>query len=402
MRIIDIAKPGDLKNLMERLKVDPYGIKIMLPKGLSFAVKIDSLDSIAANILKQQMLSLGGDVALPRGILTGKLKNTDCLLLGNLYQLSQLIKKLKLQPFGLKELSFRLDSLLDSYQKVNFELDLPSGRMRLGSKPRIMGIINITPDSFSGDGVLKTSLISKSICLADIVDKAHRMIKDGADIIDVGGESSRPGSLPVSYKEELNRVIPVIKVLTKKTKAPISVDTYKPEVARQALDNGAAIVNDISGLRNRNMAKIIAKYKGAVVIMHMKGRPRSMQRNPVYDSVVDDISGFLKGQIDYAVASGIPANRIVIDPGIGFGKTTEHNLEILRRLREFRSLGEPVLIGPSRKAFIGKILKADCFDRVAGTTAACVLAAKNGANIVRVHDVRQIAQALKVSHSILN
>ena len=228
------------------------------------------------------------------------------------------------------------------------------------------------------------------------------MVKDGADIIDIGGESSRPGAKPLSAKEELARTIPIIKALSKKIKAPISIDTYKPEVAKQALDNGAVMVNDITGLKNAKMARLVARYKAAVVIMHMQGNPRTMQKNPIYGSLLDEIIEYLQKAINRALCAGIAQEKIIIDPGIGFGKTAEHNLKILRRLSELKVLGRPILVGPSRKSFLGKILNAGPRERIFGTVSSCILAVKNGAKIVRVHDVKEVKQALKVFTAIDN
>ena len=258
---------------------------------------------------------------------------------------------------------------------------------------KIMGIVNLTPDSFSGDGLYKTQ--------NSIVDFAEKMVEDGADIIDVGGESSRPGAEPVSIEEELQRTIPAVKALSKKIKVPISIDTHKPEVARQALDNGALMVNDITGLNNTEMLRIVAQYKAAVVIMHMQGNPRTMQDNPVYKSLIDEIIEYLDKAIVRAVEAGIDRNKIIVDPGIGFGKTAGHNLEILNRLSELKVLGRPLLVGASRKSFIGKILDSGPQERIFGTVSACVLAVKNGANLLRVHDVKPVSEAIKVAEAII-
>jgi len=263
-----------------------------------------------------------------------------------------------------------------------------------------MGIVNLTPDSFSGDGIYQPSFVGCQMPSA--IDYVKKMVDDGADIIDIGAESSRPGSPPISIKEELKRLIPVIKILVKKIKVPISVDTCKPEVARQVLDMGAAIINDISGLSNPQMRKIISKYKAGIIIMHMQGNPRTMQKNPTYLSLFDEIIDYFQRAIASAVAAGVNAEKIIIDPGLGFGKTLQHNLEILKRLREFKVLGRPILTGPSRKSFIGKILHNQPQERIYGTIASCVLAARNGANIVRVHDVKAVKEALLVSDSIIN
>ncbi len=393
MRTLSISSQRDLRTLMQGIKVDPYGIKIMLPKAQFYLLKIKSLSSISANILKQEMLSLGGDVAVARDVLTGKIRETDCLVMGNLFQLHNLSDKLSLQPFGLAKLAKDLKSTLKNYQKENFLFKAGKYKLNLGNRTHIMGIVNITPDSFSGDGLSKLGLNK-------IAEYATNLVKDGADIIDLGGESSRPGAKRVSLKEELSRVIPVIKVLAQKINKPISIDTSKPEVAKIALDNGASIINDITGLSNPKIAKVASHYKAGVVIMHMQGSPRSMQISPKYNSVIDDISAYLKLAIEKAKTAGIEEESIIIDPGIGFGKTLSHNLEILKRLKEFKSLGMPILIGTSRKAFIGKILNTNPENRLFGSIASAVNASTNGANILRVHDVKATKDALKVSDRI--
>jgi len=386
---------------MQDIKVDPYGIEIMLPKAVNHLVRINSISCIAANILKQEMLSLGGDVAVARDALTGKVKKTDCLLMATLSQFNRLTEKLNRQPFGLNRLAHDLSDNLTNYQKDEFNLDL--GRYKLilrQGKTYIMGIVNLTPDSFSADGLYRTAYSVQRIADSKrVVEFVERMVDDGADIIDIGGESTRPGAEPIPVKEELERTIPIIKKIARKIKVPISIDTYKPEVARQALDNGAVMVNDITGLNNK-MAKIVSKYKAGVVLMHMKGNPRTMQNNPVYKSLIDEITEYLDKAISEAVAWGIDRERIIVDPGIGFGKTLEHNLEILKRLREFKILGRPMLVGPSRKSFLGKILNAGPQERIFGTVSACVLAVKNGANVIRVHDVKAVKQAFKVFDAI--
>ena len=400
MRIIQINQPQELKDIMQEIKVDPYGIKIMAPKAAMHLVHLDAISNITANILKQEMLSLGGDVAVARDALTGRTKKTDCLLMGSLSQYQRLKVKLQRQPFGLNKLAEDLCHSLANYQKNSFVLDLGRYKLHLGKRTFIMGIINLTPDSFSGDGFYALTVDRQP--KADIIEFVERIVKDGADIIDLGGESSRPGAKPVSIKEELKRTIPVIKLLAKKIKIPISIDTYKPEVAREALNNGAVMVNDITALKNPKMAKIVSQYKAGVVLMHMKGKPRTMQKNPVYKHLISEIIQYLDQAINRALCAGIQRDRIIIDPGIGFGKALEHNLEILKRLKEFKILGQPILVGPSRKSFIGKILNVKPQERLFGTVSACVLAAGNGANILRAHDVKEVSEALKVRDSINN
>ena len=261
-------------------------------------------------------------------------------------------------------------------------------------KTYIMGILNVTPDSFSDGG----QYFDKSAA----VKRAIQMVEDGADIIDIGGESTRPGSQPLAIEEELRRTLPVIEALTKEINAPISIDTYKSEVAKRALDAGAAMVNDISGLRfDPEMPKVVSAYKVPVVIMHIKGTPKDMQKNPVYEALIPEIMDYLRESIRSAKESGIAEDMIIIDPGIGFGKTFEHNLEIIHNLYNFTLLEKPVLVGLSRKAFIGKILgDVPAGKRLEGTAAAIAISIINGANIIRVHDVKEMVKVAKVANTV--
>jgi dihydropteroate synthase len=396
VRILSIHGQSDLEKLFKGLKVDPYGTRIMLPKAIPYCVRIDSISCICANILKQEMLSLGADAAVPRDVLTGKTKTTDCVLIASRSQLSKLVEKLKKQPFGLSKLGMEIQESLRNFEKQTFEISMRQYRISLGDWPHIMGIINLTPDSFSADG-----LLAKKCDTGYLVEFAQAMVRDGADIIDIGGESSRPGAKAVPAAVELRRVIPAIKAITKRLKVPVSIDTYKPEVARAAFESGACMVNDISGLRNRNMIKAAVRYKAGAVIMHMQGTPRNMQMNPHYGCVTAEVISWLKDRVTEALDSGMGSDRIIIDPGIGFGKTLEHNLSLLRDLEGFKILGFPILVGTSRKGFIGKITNTEAHERLAGTIATCVLAVRHGANIVRVHDVKQVKQALLVTRAVL-
>lgn len=263
-------------------------------------------------------------------------------------------------------------------------------------RTRIMGVLNLTPDSFSADG-----LLTKNSGIEGVARYARKLVSEGADIIDLGAESSRPGAKPVALKEELRRLIPVVEKLSGAISVPISIDTYKPEVARIALSAGASIVNDISGLRDARMIEVIAKSGAGVVIMHMKGRPGNMQKNPRYRFVIEEVKAFLSDALNKAEKQGINRKRIIVDPGIGFGKTLEHNLEILRRLRDFKSLGCPLMVGTSRKSFIGKILDLPVNKRLAGTLASLVVAVVNGADILRVHDVKFAVEAIGVAEAII-
>ncbi|MCL4456840.1 MAG: dihydropteroate synthase [Nitrospirae bacterium] len=272
-------------------------------------------------------------------------------------------------------------------QWSNFSLDF-------SKKTHIMGILNVTPDSFSDGGIYFDK--------EKAVEHALRLVEDGADIIDIGGESTRPGSEPVTVEEEVRRTAPVIEAIANAVKVPISIDTYKAEVARRALDAGASMVNDISGLRfDPDMPKVVSEYKVPVIIMHIKGRPKDMQQNPVYEALIPEIMDYLRISIRLAGKFGISESMIIIDPGIGFGKTFEHNLDIIKNLHEFTLLGKPVAVGVSRKAFIGKILgDAPPSERIEGTAAAVAISILNGANIVRVHDVKETAKVAKVADAI--
>ena len=261
-------------------------------------------------------------------------------------------------------------------------------------KTYVMGILNVTPDSFSDGGLFFHKQRA--------VEQALRMVKEGADIIDIGGESTRPGADPVSVKEEIKRVVPVISALAEKVRVPISIDTCKAQVADEAVSAGASIINDISGLRyDKGMAGVAAHHKVPVVIMHIKGTPGNMQKNPVYKALIPEIMDYLRGGIDIALNAGVSDDMMIIDPGIGFGKTVWHNLEIINRLDEFKGFEKPVLLGPSRKSFIGKLLgNLPVTDRLEGTAAAIAIGISKGANIIRVHDIKEMSRVAKIADEI--
>ena len=273
-------------------------------------------------------------------------------------------------------------------------LEIRGRRFDVGPRAWLMGVLNVTPDSFSDGGLYAEP--------GRAVDRGLALVAEGADIVDVGGESTRPGSLPVPEAEELRRVVPVVEALRKQTPALISVDTTKSAVARAALEAGADIVNDTSALRfDPAMAGVVARSGAAVVLMHMKGTPLTMQDAPAYDDIVGEIAAFLDDRIRVAEAAGIPRGRVVVDPGIGFGKSFAHNLELLRRQAVFHALGRPLLVGFSRKAFLGRILDRPPDERLEGTIAAAVLSVERGAHILRVHDVGPVARAVRAAEAIL-
>lgn len=265
-----------------------------------------------------------------------------------------------------------------------FELDL--------STPRVMGIVNVTPDSFSDGGRFNTT--DKAVA------HAMQLVQQGADILDIGGESTRPGATPVPIDEELNRVIPVIKALVQ-AGVPLSIDTYKPEVMRAAIDAGVDIVNDVCALQEPNALEIVAGSKVGVCLMHMQGRPQTMQVDPQYQDVVKEVAEFLAARLKAAEQAGVARYRIVLDPGFGFGKRTEHNLTLLNHLSSLQSLGLPLLVGLSRKSVLGHVVGSEVDERIHASIAASVVSVMKGANIVRVHDVKPTVDALKIVSAVI-
>ena len=261
-------------------------------------------------------------------------------------------------------------------------------------KTRFMGIINISQDSF----------YEKSRCLSieDVMKLAEIMVNDGADFIDLGAESSRPGSKPISEEEELSKLMPVISYLIKRIDVPISVDTYKPIVAEEVLLAGAKIINDITGIQKfQEMAEVISRHQAGVIVMHMQGTPMTMQEDPSYENVVEEVKIFLANSIKISEAAKICPDQIAIDPGIGFGKSQKHNLELLKTLNKFEQLGKPILLGISRKSFIGNILGLPAKDRLEGSLGASVIGVLKGASIIRTHDIKETRNAVKVAEAIL-
>jgi len=257
----------------------------------------------------------------------------------------------------------------------------------------LVGVLNVTPDSFSDGG--------RYLDPENAIARGVKLAEEGADLIDIGGESSRPGARPVSAEEELERVVPVIRGLRRALSVPLSIDTYKARVARVAIEEGVDVVNDISAMRfDPEMVRVIAAAKVPVVLMHMQGTPRTMQERPYYRDVVEEVKGFLQERIEFALESGVGPEQILVDPGIGFGKELEHNLALLRGLPALASLGRPILVGPSRKTFIGKILGVGPEERLEGSLAAAVAAVLAGANMIRIHDVREARRAIGIADAL--
>jgi dihydropteroate synthase len=286
-----------------------------------------------------------------------------------------------------------INGFIGMSQRKGFKLEWGGYSLNLDERTHIMGVLNITPDSFSDGGLFFQR--------ERAIEHGRVMAREGADIIDIGGESTRPYSESVSDEEEMERVIPVIEALRRDTGIPISIDTCKAEVARHALRSGASIINDISALRfDPDMAEVAAEAGVPLILMHMKGTPGNMQDNPTYDALMTEISDFLKSRIEYAVEKGIKRDRIIVDPGIGFGKTFDHNLEIIKELNKLSILERPILLGSSRKAFIGHILGMEPRDRDIGTMATVTAGILNGARIIRVHNLKMTLETVRVADAI--
>ncbi|UCD72442.1 MAG: dihydropteroate synthase [Syntrophobacterales bacterium] len=313
--------------------------------------------------------------------------------MGTLNQTKALIGKLENRFNDLQGLALRIRECLKNLESTPHTLRFKKKVLNLNEKTHLMGILNVTPDSFSDGGLY----INPDKAIAHGIELASQ----GADIIDIGGESTRPGAAPLKQDEELRRVIPVIDGLAAKVEIPISIDTYKSSVAERSIESGAEMINDISGLKfDPKMVGVVAKYDVPVVLMHIKGTPKVMQSDVHYDCLLTEIMEYLEQSIEIAEGAGIDAGQIIVDPGIGFGKSVQDNLKIIRHLAELKSLGKPILLGTSRKSFIGKLLHADVNQRDEGTLASISAAIMNGANILRVHDVAPAKKAAQIADAI--
>jgi len=382
VRYLHITSSAQAKDELERVGADLPGIDAMIPKMENVNLLVEGIECKIANILKQEMLSIGGDVAVARGSVSCSIDSTDAVIIGTLKQVRRLADKIAPQPFTLRDISEDIRKVLDNITRGTFVLRTPKREIIVGGRTLVMGIVNMTPDSFFDGGMFGS--------VEDAVKYALKLEEEGADILDIGGESSRPGSEPVSAEDELDRVIPLIKKLKGLLSIPISIDTTKADVARRAIESGAEMVNDISAMRfDAKMPEVIADCHVPVVLMHMRGVPETMQEGDLaYLALMGEITGFLKESMENARSSGVDVENIIVDPGIGFGKSTADNIAILRHLRELKTLGRPIMVGTSRKRFIGEITGEELAgDRVAGTAASVAASIMNGADIVRVHDV---------------
>jgi len=399
MRItpIKIEDKAQAKKLLLKLNISKEALDILIPKAMNLFFMIDGIRSYEANIIKQHLLSLGADAAIDRDAIL-KDKKLNISIFANLNQIKKLCEKLKDQPFrNLKEIKDKLSEYIDNYYKKDFVFKANNKILNINiNKPVICGIINITSDSFLGDGLL--SISKDTLAIKDLaLKKVEYMLKSEAKIIDLGGESSRPFSSPISEEEEIKRVIPVLRAIRKEFKdLLISIDTYKYKVAKAAVSEGVDIINDITGLKDKRIISLIDKHKLGCIIMHMKGTPKTMQIKPFYKDVIGEIFDFMRERLKLCYENNISKEQILIDPGIGFGKSLEDNLRIIKELYRFKVFGVPVFIGLSRKSFIGKILNLEVKDRLLGTIVYETIALLNGANVLRVHDVKETNQLVKL------
>lgn len=379
MRVEHLSSDIDVRAFLDRLDVDGGGRKILVSKSKMHYLYISGLHVGAANILKQDALSVGGDLAVPKGTILAQTPTVDALLMVTQRQLADLARKELAQPFGLKAVAQEFKRFLN---------------MHPPRKPKIMGVVNANDDSFfSASRFVGSSAVSR----------IEQMLSEGADAIDIGGVSSRPGSEPVDAGEELERVRPIIDALYAQKlyeHTRLSIDSYAPEVIAYALERGFGIVNDITGLENDAVAKLCGEYNAAAVIMHMQGSPQTMQNVPRYEAILEEIAGFFEARTQKAETFGV--KEVILDVGIGFGKTLQHNLKLIRDLEHFLKLGKPLLVGASRKSLIDKISPAAPEDRLPGTLALHIEAARNGAEYLRVHDVGAHVQALNVFEALYN
>ncbi len=378
MIVEHLSNTIDIKKYLKDINVDAGGISILGAKAKTHIIKIKDLNVGAANILKQDALSIGADLAVPRGTVLAKTPTVECLLIATSSQLKILGRKELAQPFGLKDLAHKLKEIV---------------LVEMPKVVQVMGVINANDDSFYADSRFNAE---------DAVLKIESMIKEGASIIDIGAVSSAPNAIKISAAEELSRVKPLLEMIQEKKlyeKVEFSIDSYEPIVIEEALNAGFKVVNDITGLLNDEVCKLCAKYSATVVIMHMQGTPQTMQDKPEYTHILDDVYLFLQERMKKAESYGI--QNIILDVGIGFGKTLNDNLKLIKHLEHFMSLGKPLLVGGSRKSMIAKLdNNKEVNERLGGTLAIHLEAVRNGASILRVHDVEEHSQAIKLQEAL--
>ena len=382
-----------LADAMESIGVHRASLPIFANKNQILPLKLLQVRTPAANIIKQEMLAAGGDAAVPTGCVLNKDKYSDVLLLGTRKHYNLLLKKLELMPyFGMDKVKAELEAVLN---EEKLQTVLSDGRVLNYDKVLIMGILNITPDSFYENS---------RTAIEEVVAKAGQMLADGADILDIGGESTRPGSEAVAAEEEQARVLPVIEALRKAyPEAVLSIDTYRASTARLAIEAGADIINDISAMEaDAEMIDVVYETKAPIILMHMRGTPKDMQTQCEYKNVVEEVAVYLAERAELLRERGVGAEKIILDPGIGFAKNAEQNLKLMRDLHALTSFGYPVLLATSRKGTIGKVLgDLPAEERLEGTIATSCQAVYAGANMVRVHDVKENLRAVRMLEAIL-
>jgi len=407
-RVLSLTTDAEIVREMRLVGPEEAGIRHMLPKARHYLVKLEKVRRPVGHILKETFLSNGGEAVVSCGLITAAVNESDVILCGTRRQFERAFPSLAEQGFGCDRLAAEIEAAIRHFDspplapEIIQDTRLAQMFDAIGKRTLVMGILNITPDSFSDGG--------RFIDPKAAVEHAVRMVEDGADIIDVGGESTRPGSEPLTADEEAARVVPVIRELAlvlgrdlESRPVPISIDTYKTQVARAALDAGASIVNDISGGSfDPGMPSVLAERRCPAILMHIKGAPKDMQADPTYDDLLGEVCGFLYERVRALTDAGVDEKMLMIDPGFGFGKTVEHNLELLRRLKELKSIGRPIVIGTSRKSTIGKVLgDLPVQERLEGTAATVALSIANGADIVRVHDVKEMSRVARMTDAVV-
>ncbi len=393
-RVLVAESFAEIAREMERTDSEPEGVGIMTRKARTVLIRLEQVPLKASPLLKQEMLALGADAAHARGVADLSVEHTPVVLIATPGQYQRLVPKLRRQPFKLREIADAIEAVLGHYTS-QAPRTVPGlhRSVTVGDRTRVMGILNLTPDSFYDGGRYEDSELA--------FHRAIEMEREGADLIDVGAESSRPGAIPVPAAEEIARLRRVLPRLHAALEVPIAIDTQKAEVARAALEMGADLVNDVSGLRDPEMRKLIVRTGAPVIVVHMRGTPATMQQELEYADLRGEVYRALAERTSQALDEGAQPAQLLVDPGLGFGKSPEQNLELLNHLSEFRSLGYPVVVGPSRKSFLGRALGgAPVEARAEASLAAAVVAALKGAHIVRVHDVGSTVKALAVADAV--
>lgn len=388
-RILHINNMHDAKEEIRKIGVDAASIKWLAHKAVYITIKIEGVSPFAANIIKQEMLGKGGDAAVNRGVPSFEIEKSDVLVMGNYKQYCGLIYKLNMQSGILKEVAQKLQKMIEMIELGNPEyFECGKYKLPMGEKTYVMGILDIISDK-SFDGISDSNIDA-------IVNKAKEMVKYGADIIDIGTNKKEGNAPKESIIEEIIRILPVIQRLSKELEVPIAVDTSEAVVADKVLAAGANIINDAQGLQYDNkLAETVARYGAGIVMIHNSELDGSSKE------IMGDVVTFLRNSIEIAEKAGIPKESMIIDPGIGFGKSLEDNLEIMRRLRELTTLNLPILIGTSRKSLIGNVLDVPVNERLEGTAATVTLGISNGADIIRVHDVREMVRVARMTDAMV-